>query len=90
MLSKHKQGGEQMKHLNPEKLAREELKVYNDAYEKFTRHETYKMHKEPMRSHLQMQYAQFHTECYIKYKNNRRGPYQHWDRPGHGNKSGET
>jgi hypothetical protein len=65
-----------MKNLNPEKLTEEELKVYNAAYEKFARRETYQMHKEPMRSHLQMQYAQFHTECYIRYKNNRRGIYR--------------
>ncbi len=65
-----------MKNLNFEKLAEEELMVYNDAFEKFTRHETYQMNKEPMRSHLQEQYAQFHTECYIKYKKNNRDFYR--------------
>ena len=61
-----------MKNLKPEELAKEELMVYNDAFEKFTKHETYQMYQEPMRSHLQAQYAQFRTECYIKYRKNNR------------------
>ena len=62
-----------MKNLNLEKLAEDELMVYHEALENFTRHETYQMHKEPMRSHLQKGYAQFRIECFIKYKNNNRG-----------------
>jgi hypothetical protein len=67
-----------MKNLNPEKLAEDEIIVYNEAFEKFT--ETYQMHKEPMRSHLQKEYAQFRIECYIKYKNNNRNFYRSLNR----------
>ena len=69
-----------MKNLNLEKLAEDELVVYNEAFEKFSRNATYQMHKEPMRSHLQKEYAQFRIGCYIKYKNNNRNFYQNWDR----------
>jgi len=48
----------------------DELQVYTDALEHFSRGETYRNTPDPLRTSLQQDYAQFIVECFKREKRN--------------------